>query len=214
MALAEHTTFVVTCRRRSSPSCSRRSRGHSGPAGRRMPAARTGLPQRAYSPAFCWTVVLHRVRCRCRGTLTFPIGINDRGQIVGYYDDAGGMHGFLRQKTGGFSRIDPGCRATEALKINNRGQIVGIYVDFELEPVVFCSTAAVHQDRLPGCLDNGGPRLNDRGQVVGVYLDADGSPRFSVGQGPQRIHHHRCARRRRPPPPISTTVARSWGAWR
>ena len=31
-------------------------------------------------------------------TQTFPIGINDRGQIVGYYDDAGGVHGFLRQK--------------------------------------------------------------------------------------------------------------------
>ena len=47
-------------------------------------------------------------------TQTFPIGINDRGQIVGYYDDASGLHGFLRQKDGRFSRIDfPGARATE-----------------------------------------------------------------------------------------------------
>jgi hypothetical protein len=61
-------------------------------------------------------------------TQTFPIGINDRGQIVGYYDDADGLHGFLRKKDGRFSRIDfPGARATEAFKINNRGQVVGLY---------------------------------------------------------------------------------------
>jgi hypothetical protein len=39
-------------------------------------------------------------------TQTFPIGINDRGQIVGYYDDADGLHGFLRQKDGRFRTID------------------------------------------------------------------------------------------------------------
>jgi hypothetical protein len=80
-------------------------------------------------------------------TQTFPVGINDRGQIVGYYDDASGLHGFLRQKDGRFSRIDfPGARATEALKINNRGQIVGVYSETGASGlrtgVVSCSTAA------------------------------------------------------------------------
>ena len=113
-------------------------------------------------------------------TQTFPIGINDRGQIVGYYDDAGGLHGFLRQKDGRFSSIDfPGARATEALKINNRGQIVGIYS--ETGAVGFADRRGFLLDRgrftridFPGAVNTVARGVNDRGQVVGGYLDAAG----------------------------------------
>ena len=54
-------------------------------------------------------------------------GINDAGQIVGEYVDAGGReHGFLRSG-GSYSTLDvPGAtETTRASGINDAGQIVG-----------------------------------------------------------------------------------------
>src|SRR4029077_5937652 len=63
------------------------------------------------------------------GTQAF--GINDSGQIVGSFFDAGNTktHGFL--DTGGsFTTIDvPGATNTNAYGINNSGQIVGWFRD-------------------------------------------------------------------------------------
>src|SRR2546421_43211 len=63
-------------------------------------------------------------------TRTAPFDINNRGQIVGDYVDAGGTsHGFLLDK-GTFTTIDPpGSVFTQAIGINAAGRIVG---DFEL----------------------------------------------------------------------------------
>jgi uncharacterized membrane protein len=59
-------------------------------------------------------------------TFTFPRGINEQGQIVGYYDSG---TGFLLSG-GTFTTIDaPNSVNTEIYGINDRGQIVGIYVD-------------------------------------------------------------------------------------
>jgi hypothetical protein len=59
---------------------------------------------------------------------TLPYGINDRGQIVGRYDDGSSEQGFLRDKAGRFTTIKiRGARSAWAVNINNRGQIVGIY---------------------------------------------------------------------------------------
>ncbi|HEX2462401.1 MAG TPA: hypothetical protein VHJ58_19815, partial [Vicinamibacterales bacterium] len=69
--------------------------------------------------------------------------INDRGEFVGSYFDAGGpQHGFLRDKRGVFTTIDfPGAEQTGAVGINNRGQIVGAYVDASgTDPVLPCGT--------------------------------------------------------------------------
>ena len=56
---------------------------------------------------------------------TVANGINNSGQIVGYFDDTRGRHGFV--DTGGsLSTIDvPGARVTQANGINDSGQIVG-----------------------------------------------------------------------------------------
>src|SRR6266498_4554125 len=61
--------------------------------------------------------------------LTQASGINNRGQIVGWYDDAsGGEHGFLLDETG-FTTIDvPGAGLTATDGINDRNQIVGGYI--------------------------------------------------------------------------------------
>lgn len=56
-------------------------------------------------------------------------GVNDSGQVVGYYSDAGGrFHGFL-YSGGNYTTIDVGARGTFLNGINDAGQIVGSYID-------------------------------------------------------------------------------------
>ncbi|MFO0959712.1 MAG: PEP-CTERM sorting domain-containing protein [Isosphaeraceae bacterium] len=66
---------------------------------------------------------------------TFAQGINDLGQIVGYYslDDNSPAHGFL--KNGAlFTSFDfPGANGTYANDINNLGQIAGNYYKYDLD---------------------------------------------------------------------------------
>lgn len=60
-------------------------------------------------------------------TRTVASGIDDRGQIVGSYDDSAGTHGFLLRE-GKFTTIRfPGAVWTTALGIGTRGEIVGAY---------------------------------------------------------------------------------------
>jgi uncharacterized membrane protein len=55
---------------------------------------------------------------------TAPLGINNRGQVVGQYADAQGLHAYLLDK-GRYKTIDPrGVPGTVAADINDRGQIV------------------------------------------------------------------------------------------
>jgi uncharacterized membrane protein len=62
-------------------------------------------------------------------TATAAVGINDGGQIVGAFGDAGVQHGFLLDK-GTFTTIDvPGATLTNARGINAGGQIVGTFFD-------------------------------------------------------------------------------------
>jgi probable HAF family extracellular repeat protein len=111
---------------------------------------------------------------------TAPLGINDRGDIAGAYDDGKGDHGFMRDRRGRIITIDvPGARGTTAQKINNRGQITGVYSEtspdtqdlnalargFLLDRGKFTRIDAV-QTRAVG--------INNRGQVVGEYTDAAG----------------------------------------
>ena len=58
---------------------------------------------------------------------TVASGIDDRGQIVGYYDDSAGTHGFLLRDDR-FATIDfPGAVYTTALGVGAQGEIVGTY---------------------------------------------------------------------------------------
>ena len=71
------------------------------------------------------------------GNSTFPFGINNAGDIAGYYLDAGGVtRGFTRLKTGALSRpiVDPGAtnNVTRAIGINQARTVVGDYQDSAL----------------------------------------------------------------------------------
>jgi hypothetical protein len=61
-------------------------------------------------------------------SMTAAWDVNPAGDVVGFYRDAAGFHGFLR--TGDrYTSIDvPGAAATRAIGINAGGDVVGIYV--------------------------------------------------------------------------------------
>jgi uncharacterized membrane protein len=61
-------------------------------------------------------------------TLTTAWDVNPRGDIVGVYRNASGVHGYVRTSAG-FTTLDaPGASATRAFGINARGDVVGAYV--------------------------------------------------------------------------------------
>jgi hypothetical protein len=62
---------------------------------------------------------------------TQALGLNDHGEVVGAYMDAGGLtHGFIFDR-GHFQSVDDpdGVGTTTINGINNRGEIVGFFVD-------------------------------------------------------------------------------------
>ena len=63
-------------------------------------------------------------------TSTGAVGINDTGDIAGFYTDtAGKSHGFVYADNN-FSTVDvAGASATELTRIKNWGQVTGVYVD-------------------------------------------------------------------------------------
>jgi uncharacterized membrane protein len=117
--------------------------------------------------------------------------INDRGQIVGYYDDPNRPFnlsgGFLRQPDGEIVRIEvPGALSTVPRCINNKGQVVGNYVDAGAEPN---PDGTIPQGVIHGFVWHKGryttfdpagsvytvpTGCDDRGQITGGYQDAGG----------------------------------------
>ena len=63
-------------------------------------------------------------------TSTIAFGINDTGEIAGFYSDAiGNSHGFI-YASGAFSTVDvAGSRATQLTRIKNGGAVTGICYD-------------------------------------------------------------------------------------
>ena len=131
---------------------------------------------------------------------TAPFKINDRRQVVGFYYDQGGPHGFLWDD-GDFQTIDvPGATATGAIGINNRGQIVGFYVDAVGKSHGFLRDRRGAVTTLPDA--PGADRatipdaINDRGQIVGGALDSQGGSRgfllehgrFRLIEGPEAVY--------------------------
>jgi probable HAF family extracellular repeat protein len=108
------------------------------------------------------------------GTAAF--GVNDRGQIVGLFTDAGGeTHGFLLDK-GVFTQIDaPGSTGTQTTAINDRGQIVGLFFDAGgVSHGFILDNGAFTQIDFPGATVTQLTDINDRGQIAGAFDDAGG----------------------------------------
>jgi uncharacterized membrane protein len=115
-------------------------------------------------------------------TQTVPIGLNNRGQIVGTYDRPDGSHGFMRGRRGRFTTIDfPGARETEAARINDRGQIVGVYGvtdtgggGFDARGFLFERGEYTPID-VPDARSTSPSGIDNRGRIAGSYVDAAGT---------------------------------------
>jgi hypothetical protein len=117
------------------------------------------------------------------------VDINDRREIVGFYNDEQGATttAFLRTRKGRFVDIRfPGSQVTGALKINDRRQVVGLYVDADAQPRPdgTMPPGAIHgfvwhdgdfeTVDVPGAAATLVLGLNNRRQMVGSYIDAAG----------------------------------------
>jgi len=107
---------------------------------------------------------------------TSPLGINDRGQVTGYYtDDLGLWHGFLKNRSNITTFDVPGADLTEPFGINDDGDIAGIYYilspTFQEQGFIYHAGHFVTVE-VPGY---GGPTgINNRGEIVGTYQDSSG----------------------------------------
>jgi probable HAF family extracellular repeat protein len=95
-------------------------------------------------------------------TLTFPFGINNRGQVVGFYLDADLVrHGF-QFEDGVLTRIDHPLAAadTQAHDINDRGQVVGLYERGASNSTLESSPVATANGTLSNMVERWGPAGN------------------------------------------------------
>ena len=107
------------------------------------------------------------------------VDINNRGEIVGFYNGAQGFTttGFLRGRDGRFTNIDvPRSLVTAPFRINDRRQIVGIYSDREgREHGFLWDDGDFTTIDVPGAAATFVYGINNRGDMVGSYLDDAGA---------------------------------------
>ena len=117
-------------------------------------------------------------------------GLNDRGEVVGYYSDGTDTYGFI-YSAGSFQIVQfpIGALSTVPLSINDADQIVGYYIDLSgkrhgfmlangsyttIDPMI----AGANQSWLTG--------IDDSGRMTGLFLSAESEqPTALVGTGGQ-----------------------------
>jgi hypothetical protein len=129
-------------------------------------------------------------RSRPRGQFDELVDINNRGEIVGFYNDDQGSTttGFLRTRSGRFVDIVvPGSQVTGPLKLNDRRQAVGIYLDADAKPNpdgtmppgvlhgFLWDDGDYQRIDVPGAAATAVLGINNHGQMVGSYIDAQGT---------------------------------------
>jgi len=108
---------------------------------------------------------------------TFPNGINNRGQVVGYFEDtSGASHGFLKNGDS-FVTIDaPLASNTYAFDINDQDDVAGFYVDQDgnYDGFVQGSDGKFTTVDVPGADATFIFGNNDRGDLAGYFEDSSG----------------------------------------
>ena len=114
---------------------------------------------------------------------TLVTGINDVGQIVGYYYDRAGIHGFVKNASG-FTIIEvPGATETEPSGINNAGQIVGSFTVGNLVHGFLYDGGVLTAIDVPGASRLYATGINDAGEIVGTFYDSAGGHAFLYNGG-------------------------------
>lgn len=140
-------------------------------------------------------------------------GVNNKGHLVGIYDDAAGRHGFLFQKgltPSPFVLLEvPGALEVYPLDINDQGQILGAYVTPEFGWTPFLWEAGEFKTTtVPGARFFSPNSLTNDGRVagsVGILAD-DGVTWRNVGLIAQGLDWAPLT------PTLATLMARSAGA--
>jgi len=105
---------------------------------------------------------------------TYSGGINDKGQVVGQFQDTSGVwHGFL-EEGGTYTTIDPpDSTYTYPSEINNSSTIVGSWNNLSgwSEGFVRTSTGGFTVVNFPGGLETQIFGINNRGDICGVWVD-------------------------------------------
>jgi len=111
---------------------------------------------------------------------TYPYGINNMGQTVGFYADSMGVyHGFSYDGIT-FTTIDfPGATGTVAYGVNNAGSIVGFYGDLASHVHAFLNQGGAlgtyTSFDYPGATITTATGINDDNQISGYYTDSLGT---------------------------------------
>jgi probable HAF family extracellular repeat protein len=100
-------------------------------------------------------------------TATYAAGINDAGQIVGFFVDSSSRTHALLENHGAFSQFDDGTSYTEALGINNAGLITGTTASPGHTSGFLYNGSAFTPVTDPSFVATEANGINNGGQVVG-----------------------------------------------
>lgn len=106
---------------------------------------------------------------------TQPMGINQRGTVVGFYNDArGDAHGFMWTGGTNFTTIDfPGAVFTEPAGVNDAGVISGMWSDTNGDCHGFqWVNGSFTSFDFPGAEETEATGINNLGEITGFWLDA------------------------------------------
>lgn len=105
---------------------------------------------------------------------TAPFGINNLGEVAGYYAVSGSnpYHGYT-YSSGSYTSVnadDPNGFNTFAEDVNDAGEVVGYYQSGS----ALVGFAGNNQLRAPNAVETVPTGINNTGEVVGSYLDSSG----------------------------------------
>jgi probable HAF family extracellular repeat protein len=113
---------------------------------------------------------------------TYSQGINSSGQIVGYYSDAAGEHGFSYNGSVYTALDNPNAvqqfGGTAAFGVNGSGQIVGTYWNGTGAELGFSYAGSTYSMLNGPGFDTAARGINDSGEIVGIYDDVAGQHGF------------------------------------
>jgi uncharacterized membrane protein len=106
-------------------------------------------------------------------SVTVAYDINEDGDIVGFYRNSTGFHGYLLSE-GSFTTIDfPDAIQTRAYGINSKDYIVGLYEDSTGFHGFLLREGAFTSIDFPNSTYTEAWEINSRGDITGDYDDAD-----------------------------------------
>jgi uncharacterized membrane protein len=108
------------------------------------------------------------------------VGLNNHGQVVGWYIDAAGyFHGFLRGRFGFASMDVPGATFTQAYGVNDFGHVVGYFNAYAIDGLgnrgFVADDVGVVPIAVPGATYTQAAGINNHGEIVGLYAEAAGA---------------------------------------